>query len=79
MWNVRVNVVALIIGVTGSIWKTWQKCLEDILQNISERSGRDGHCEQCTQTVKKKKTAAFYFIWTVLTICRYVMLLTGKF
>lgn len=72
--------VTIITGATGRIWKTWQKCSENILQNTSKRSGLDGHCKQCTHTMKKNIDAAFYFIWTVLvfTICRYVMRLTGK-
>ena len=33
---------------------------------------------RAVHTNLEKNEAAFYFIWTVFTICRYVMRLTGK-
>jgi hypothetical protein len=57
MWNVKTEVIPVIIGATGTISKTFRKYVSNIPGNMKSRNYRKqpyGHCTHTSESANVK-------------------------
>jgi hypothetical protein len=50
MWNVKTKVITVTMGATGTISKSFRKCVSNIPGNMKSRTTENSHIRHCTHT-----------------------------